>query len=127
MANKSWIGSTQTQVGTAAVLGAILAADARERTLAIEVGRAWQRLHLLLTARGLAAQPLNQPIERADRERQLRQAPTTSEALMQILGDGALEPAFIFRVGFPKREACLSPRRRLEEVIEPHLAPKSPR
>jgi hypothetical protein len=117
MANKSWIGSTQTQVNTAGMLGAILAQDPHERAQAIEVGRLWQRLHLLLTARGLAAQPLNQPLERVDRERQLRLAPRAIEALGEIIGEETLQPAFLFRLGYPTREACLTPRRRLEDVI----------
>jgi hypothetical protein len=29
----------------------------------IAAGRAWQRLHLAATAEGIAAQPLNQPVE----------------------------------------------------------------
>ncbi len=126
MANKSWIGNTQTQVTTAGVLGAIVAEDPHERAQAIEVGRLWQRLHLLLTARGLAAQPMNQPLERADRERQLRLEPRADEALGEILGEETLQPAFLFRAGYPTREACLTPRRRLEDVIAgARAAPKA--
>jgi len=117
-ANRRWIGSAQVQVKTAALIGAIVAEDAHERSLAIEVGRLWQRLHLLLTARGLAAQPMNQPVERADRERRLRLEPRASAALAEILGEDRLRPALLFRAGYATREACLTPRRRLEEMIE---------
>jgi hypothetical protein len=118
LANRSWIGATRTQVKTAALLGIIAVPDAHERALAIAAGRLWQRLHLLLTARGIAAQPLNQPVERADRERQLRLNPWANETLSRIIGDAGLQAAFVFRAGYPTREACLSPRRPLEEVIE---------
>lgn len=117
LANKSWIGSTKTQLKTAALLGLIAVPDAYERALALEVGRLWQRLHLLLTARGVAAQPLNQPIERAARERQLGLEPWATDALAHIIGDAGLQAAFVFRAGYAIRPACLSPRRRLEEVI----------
>ena len=122
LANKSWIGSTKNQVKTATLLGIIAVPDKLERALAIEVGRFWQRLHLLFTARGIAAQPLNQPVECADSERQLGSEPRTTEALARTIGDAGLEAAFIFRAGYPKRKACLSPRRRLEEVIDQNSA-----
>ena len=44
--------------------------DRYDRLSAIAAGRAWQRLHLDATSRGMALQPLNQPIEMIDRERQ---------------------------------------------------------
>src|SRR2546422_3102733 len=53
--------------------------DARDNAQRLRGGRAWQRLHLQATARGLALQPLNQPTERADRERVLRSEEHTSE------------------------------------------------
>jgi hypothetical protein len=39
----------------------------------LAAGRVWQKLHLSATTRGLAMQPLNQPIEMIDRERQTGQ------------------------------------------------------
>lgn len=118
LANKSWIGATKVQVRTAALLGIIAVSDARERGLAIGVGRLWQRLHLHLTARGIAAQPMNQPVERADRERQIGSSgPRTGAKLSRMIDDSALQAAFVFRAGYPTREACLSPRRPLEDVV----------
>lgn len=118
LANRSWIGATRAQVRTAALLGIIAVPDAHERALAIAVGRLWQRLHLHLTARGIAAQPMNQPVERVDRERQIGSSgPRTDETLSRMVGDAALQAAFVFRAGYPTRKACFSPRRPLEDVV----------
>lgn len=116
-ANEAWIGSTRMQVRTAATLGLIAVPDVHERALAIEVGRIWQRLHLSLTSRGIAAQPLNQPVECADRERALNLPLQASNALSHFVEDNALQAAFVFRAGYARRPACLSPRRPLAEVI----------
>jgi hypothetical protein len=124
-ANKSWVGSTKKQIETAALFGIIAVPDAHERALAVEAGRLWQRLHLLFAARGIAAQPLNQPVERADRERALGLGPRVAGALARITGEAGSEAAFIFRAGYPKHEACLSPRRPLEDVIVKDVARKS--
>ena len=120
LANRSWIGGTKTQLKTAALLGIIAAPETRERALAIEVGRLWQRLHLLLTVNGVAAQPLNQPVERADRERELGLDPWAADALSRIIGKTGLDAAFVFRAGYPTHPACLSPRRPLGEVMDRH-------
>jgi hypothetical protein len=45
--------------------------DRLDMVHAITAGRAWQRLHLAATVRGLAAQPLNQPVEMIDRNQEL--------------------------------------------------------
>jgi hypothetical protein len=80
-------------------------------------------VHLWLTARKLAAQPLNQPIERVDRERQLRQPVRTADALSRITCDPTWRPAFIFRAGYPVRAAAPSYRRAVAEVIDTPVAP----
>ena len=117
LANKSWIGATTVQLKTAPFLGVIAVSDAYERSLAIEVGRLWQRLHLYFTTQGIAAQPLNQPVERTARERELGLSPQVGDALGRLVGDAALQSAFVFRAGYAKWEACLSPRRPLHKVI----------
>lgn len=117
-ANRKWIEDTaHSHVGTAALLGVIVVGDPYERAAAIAVGRLWQRLHLWLTAHDLAGQPLNQPIERVDREREVGRPPRAAEALSRIVGDAQGRPAFIFRVGRPRREACFSPRRPVADVV----------
>jgi hypothetical protein len=117
LANKAWVRDTKIHVKTAALLGIIAVPDAHERALAIEVGRLWQRLHLFFTANGIAAQPLNQPVECADRELELGLMPSATEALSLFVGTASLQSAFVFRAGYAKHMACLSPRRPLDEVM----------
>lgn len=117
LANKSWVKNTRVQVETAALLGVIAVPDAHERELAIEVGRLWQRAHLLLTARGIAAQPLNQPVEYADRECQLTSKHDARDALSHLIGHDRLQAGFVFRAGYATRQACPSPRRALADVL----------
>jgi hypothetical protein len=68
-------------------------------------------------ARGLAMQPINQPVEMVDRERQLGKAPRAADALAALTGDAAWKPTFAFRAGVPTRPAGPSPRRRVETVV----------
>ena len=68
----AWLSQTRdTQVGSAPVLGLIAVRDRYDRAQTIAAGRCWQRLHLDATLNGVALQPVNQPIEMIDRERQL--------------------------------------------------------
>jgi hypothetical protein len=71
----------------------------------------------MATARGLAMQPVNQPVEMVDRERELGKAPRAAEALAALTGDAAWKPTFAFRLGFPTRPAAPSPRRALDAVM----------
>ena len=59
----------------------LLVRDRLDMAQAIAAGRVWQRLHLALTAQGLAAQPLNQPIEMIDRNQMLGRSDEFSPAL----------------------------------------------
>jgi hypothetical protein len=117
-ANRQWLVDTEkVHVGTASAFGVISVQDPYDRPTAIEVGRLWQRLQLRLTQRGLASQPLHQPLERADRELQLG----TSERWARRLGAfGAgldWKPTFVFRLGVAKHPAGHSPRRPLDAVL----------
>jgi hypothetical protein len=119
LSNRSWLSDTEhVHVATAPLLGMIAVADLYDRASAIEAGRLWQRLHLIATASGLAAQPLNQLAERVDREAELRMLPTTAEALASIIGTDALRPTFLFRMGYPRRQPPHSPRRPLTDVLQ---------
>src|SRR2546422_5673785 len=91
--------------------------DARDNAQRLRGGRAWQRLHLQATARGLALQPLNQPTERADRERVLAIEPRFGRALTELVDDAAWQALMTFRVGYPTRPAALSPRRAAEALL----------
>ena len=117
-ADRHWLHDTQhVQLATAPLLGVIAVRDPYDRPTALAAGRLWQRLHLLLVSRGLAAQPLNQPIEWMDRERQLGKRPQTAEALAKMMPHGSLVPTFVFRTGYARRAAPVSPRRAVDDVI----------
>jgi hypothetical protein len=83
----------------------------------MRVGRFWQRMHLKATAMGLAAHPLNQMPERADREKQLGIEPRFGKALQDLTGDAGLHALMAFRIGYPTVSAKPSPRRDLQSVI----------
>lgn len=63
------------------------------------------------------AQPLNQPVERVDRERELNAPEYTARALALLTGDSDWHPTFIFRAGYADRPAHLSPRRSVDAAI----------
>ena len=87
------------QVPTAPFVGLIAVRDRYDRADAIAAGRAWQRLHLNATAHGMAMQPLNQPIEMIDRERQTGRAPAWAGRIASLTGDD-WQATFSFRAGF---------------------------
>jgi hypothetical protein len=66
---------------------------------AIAAGRACQRLHLAITAQGLAPQPLNQPIEMIDHNQMLGRKDGFA-AFERVRG---WEPTFVFRLGYASR------------------------
>ena len=113
-----WLGMTRdVQVPTAPALGVVFVRDRLDMAAALAAGRSWQRLHLAATTAGLAAQPLNQPVERADRDRALGRADTFGCGLMKFAPAPGWEATFVFRFGVPERAAPPSPRRALEEVV----------
>lgn len=117
-AGHGWLKETEeVQVATAPLLGAIAVRDLYDRPVAVEAGRVWQRIHLLLTAHGLAAQPLNQPVECVDRERAQGKPTRMAEALARITGNAEWLPTFVFRAGYPEGPAPHSPRRPVESVL----------
>lgn len=116
--NQSWLKNTRdVHVKTAAAFGLLSVADAGDAESQLQVGRAYQRLHLWATANGLALQPLNQVTERIARDRsQGRTSPL--EAPLAELTPSGRTALFTFRIGHPTAEAGLSPRRRLADVVE---------
>ena len=114
----SWIASTRgTHVATAAAFGAVVVHDPADRAQRIRAGRVWQRLHLWATAHGLAVQPLNQMLERADRERATGQPPVFGTAVARLLPERGWAPVMPFRIGYPTIRPLPSPRRPAGEVI----------
>jgi nitroreductase len=117
-ADRYWLSITrETQIPTAPVLGMLLVRDHLNMRTAIQAGRAWQRLHLAATAEGLAAQPLNQPVEWIDRDAMLGRGDGFRSALAKFTEAKDWEPTFIFRLGVAERAVGPSPRRALEEVV----------
>lgn len=122
--DKIWLNLTRdVHTATAPVLGIILVRNRLDMAQAIAAGRVWQCLHLTATADGLAAQPLNQPVEIIDRNQMLGRQDTFGPALRAIANAKDWEPTFVFRLGYAKRQAPRSPRRSLEEVMTPSQRP----
>ena len=115
--HRAWLDQTRdAQVPTAPVVGLIAVRDRYDRPTAIAAGRVWQRLHLDATLRGMAMQPLNQPIEMIDRDRQQGRPTVWAERLAALTG-GDWQATFAFRAGFSSHVAPASPRRRLRDVV----------
>jgi hypothetical protein len=68
-------------------------------------------------APALAVQPLNQPVERGDRDTMLGKADSFGPALANFATAPGWEPPFAFRLGIPERPADPSPRQALNEVL----------
>lgn len=120
MADRQWFESTRdVHVATAPLLGMIAVRDLYDRPDALAAGRLWQRIHLWATASGVAAQPLNQPAEMVDRARQRGLPSPMAASMAGLTGDPAWLPTFVFRMGYAKAPARLSPRRALDDVIIP--------
>jgi hypothetical protein len=117
-ADKYWLDATRdVQVSTAPAFGIIFARDRLAVEQALGAGSMWQRSHLLLTSLGLAAQPLNQPIELMDRDWVLGRNNDYAKEIRKIAGVTEGDPAFIFRIGYAEHAALPSPRRALDDVI----------
>jgi hypothetical protein len=117
-ADRYWLATTRdTEVPTAPVLGVLLVRDRLDMRAAIAAGRAWQRLHLALTAAGLAAQPLNQPVECMDRSAMRGEADDMAAAINKFTAMPGWEPTFMFRLGVADSAAGPSPRRPLAAVL----------
>ena len=116
--DRYWLAMTrETQIPTAPALGLLFVRDRLDMAQAIAAGRAWQRLHLALTAAGYAAQPLNQPVERVDRDQELGRGDDFARALAKFSEEPGWEATFVFRLGVAEREAPPSPRRPLEAAL----------
>jgi hypothetical protein len=116
--HEAWVSQTRDdQVATAPLTGFIAARDRYNRPTALAIGRIWQRLHLAATLAGVAVQPLNQPMEMVDREKQLGRAPAWDRRLAVVTGAPDWQPTFSFRAGLSPHTAGASPRRALADAI----------
>jgi hypothetical protein len=117
--DRIWLRMTRdVHTATAPAFGMILVRDRLDMASAIAAGRAWQRLHLALTAQGLAAQPLNQPVEMIDRHQMLGRSDEFGPGLARLARTEGWEPTFVFRLGYARRDAPRSPRRPLSDVVK---------
>lgn len=117
--DRIWLATTRdVHTATAPVFGMILVPDRLDMAQSIAAGRAWQRLHLAATARGIAAQPLNQPVEMIDRNYMQGRQDEFGPTLVELARTSGGEPTFVFRLGYAEREAPRSPRRPLADVVK---------
>ncbi len=117
-ADRIWLARTRdVHVESAPMFGVIAVRDLYDQPSALTAGRVWQRLHLWATSRGLAAHPLNMPMERVDREKQLGQEPSMARQMDAILGTDGWRPTFGFRLGHARAEPRFSPRRPVDSVL----------
>ena len=115
--NQTWLKNTRdVQVKTAAAFGLLSVQDAADAESQLQVGRAYQRLHLWATASGLALQPLNQVTERIARDRSQGRTPPLEAPLAELTPNGRTA-LFTLRIGHSTVTAGLSPRRRLADVV----------
>jgi hypothetical protein len=113
-----WLKATrETHTATAAAFGILAVPDQDNPAHRLNCGRAWQRMHLWATTRGLAMQPLNQLPERAAREQVLKLEPKFGPALRRLIGGQLWQALMVFRTGYPIDQALPSPRRAAESVI----------
>lgn len=110
-AGKYWIDATVERHTKAPTYG-MLATAANTRLEQLNVGRAYQRMALWATSRGLALQPLNQLAERQDREHSQAAAVRFTTVLDELLGAPG-RAQMLFRIGHPTSSAFRSPRRPL--------------
>ena len=116
--HRYWLDATRdVHVATSPVFGLIAVRDLYDRAQTLRAGRVWQRIHLWATSQGIAMQPLNQPVEIVDRERELSKEPHAAQVLEDLTGDPTWKPTFAFRSGYPVRDALASPRRPVEQVV----------
>jgi hypothetical protein len=118
VSHDAWLSQTRDrQLATAPVTGMVAIRDRYSRPGALKAGRAWQRLHLASALAGVAVQPLNQPMEMVDREKQLGRAPVWERRLAALTGSRDWQPTFLFRAGIPAYPAPPSPRRALDDAL----------
>lgn len=121
-AGEYWLESTRMQLASAPLYGLVAVRDLYDRPTQLLAGARWQRMHLALTAEGLAAHPLNQLMELVDRDRQLARPSPTAALLAELSGDALWKPSFAFRMGYATRAVPRSARRSLAAVVSPGRA-----
>lgn len=110
-------GTRDRQLATSPLTGFLSIKSIYGKVDNIVAGRVWQRLHLMATRQNISVQPMNQPIELVDRERQLNKPATASTRLSQLIGSSDWRPTFAFRMGYSEHTPPLSPRRAARDCL----------
>lgn len=117
--HQAWLAQTRdNQLPTAPLTGFLAVRDRHDRAQSLAAGRAWARMQLAAATLGFAMQPINQPVETADREKQLGKEPKSEVRLAAVTGAPDWQPTFAFRAGKPTVAAPESPRRALRDVTD---------
>lgn len=116
-AGPAWVEATQMQIRTAPVIGALMLQDPYDLSAVLRAGRLWQRIHIEAALRGLAAQPLNQVLWRMEYEENLAAASASAPEVYALMRLSGWRPVHFFRLGYPKAEATVTPRRPIEAVV----------
>ena len=116
--DEGWLRLTrEQQIPTAQAFGLVAVRDRLDNRQRLRVGRLWQRMHLWATEQGLAMGPLNQMVERLERELQLKIEPHFGREVDALVSGSSWQALFPFRMGYPKVAAKLSPRRAIQDVM----------
>jgi hypothetical protein len=114
----TWLRATIEQhLATTPMLGVVGVRDAGARDQQVAAGRLWQRVHLEATALDLAAQPLDQLLEKIDRERELGIDSDSPRVAASVIEAG-WTPMLMFRIGHAIDRALPSARRELDSFFD---------
>jgi hypothetical protein len=111
-AHRYWERQTrEVHLPSARMVGLLSVPDRYDGAASLRAGQVWQGMYLLAVAHGLSMQPMNQPVEIADRQRQRGLKATADARFAELIGTTGWQPTFAFRAGHPTRRAPPSPRR----------------
>ena len=105
------------QLTASPMFGIIAVRDRYSVSQCLQAGRLWERAHLLATADGISARPVNEVIELIDIEKAEGRPSVTEPKLNAIIGEAGWQPTFMFRMGYAAKHAPASPRRSLAQVL----------
>jgi len=100
------------------MFGVIAVRDRYAADQCLQAGRLWERAHLLATAEGIAARPINEAVELIDIENAEGRPRVTETKLTELIGDSDWQSTFMFRMGYATASAPASPRRGLAQVLQ---------
>jgi hypothetical protein len=100
------------------MFGVIAVRDRYAADQCLQAGRLWERAHLLATAEGIAARPINEAVELIDIENAEGRPRVTETKLTELIGDTNWQSTFMFRMGYATASAPASPRRGLAQVLQ---------